>query len=234
MAGYLTFWSKEHVRNLERAGDQGPLSVIYGGPHTKMPSLAAVKPGDILYPTSIQNGTLCAMARLEVERIEPAPEYLMREVGRPAGALVPKGMALERTGRGGENLLDGGVLDFTHSVFALSDGTRLKRREELPADLTKIFTQAHYIDKPHKRHQEPQTCCAELAASGRGSSIRPRPLPAACLPELRFGPSRSREKPLLLNTEGLAAPRSLSGFVRKMSQETWERFEALFAEEPAE
>ena len=232
MAGYLTFWSKEHVRTLERAGDQGPLSVIYGGPHTKMPSLAAVRPGDILYPASIRDGTLCAMARLEVERIEPALEYLMREVGRPAGALVPQGMALERTGRGGENLLDGRALDFSHSVFALSDGTRLERREELPAGLTKIFTQAHYIDKPHKRHQEPQTCCAELAASGRGSAIRPRPLPVECLPSLRFGPSRSREKPLLLNPEGLATPRSLSGFVRKMSQETWERFEALFAGEP--
>ncbi len=136
MAGYLTFWSKEHVRTLERAGDRGPLSVIYGGPHTKMPSLAAVRPGDILYPASIQDGTLCAMARLEVERIEPALEYLMREVGRPAGALVPQGMALERTGRGGENLLDGRALDFSHSVFALSDGTRLERREELPAGLT--------------------------------------------------------------------------------------------------
>lgn len=231
MAGYLTFWSKEHVRSLERAGDQGPLSVIYGGPHTKMPSIAAVKPGDVLYPTAIRDGTLCAMARLEVERIEPALEYLMREVGRPAGALVPKGMALERTGRGGENLLDGGELDFSRSVFALSDGTRLERQEDLPEGLTKIFTQAHYKDRPHRRHQEPQTCCAELAASGRGTAIRPRPLPVECLRLLRFGPSKSREKPLLLTAEGLATPRSLSGFVRRMSQETWERFEALFREE---
>lgn len=231
MSGYITFWSKEYVRILERAGDQGPLSVIYGGPHTKMPSIAAVRPGDVIYPASIQNGILCAMARLEVEQIEPALEYLMREVGRPAGAVVPKGMALERTGRGAENLLDGGELDFSRSVFALSDGTRLEQGEELPRDLIKIFTQAHYKDRSHLRHQEPQTCCAELAASGRGSAIRPRPLPAACLPELRFGPSKSKEKPLLLNPEGLAAPKSLSGFVRKMSPETWARFEELFAEE---
>ena len=31
MTGYITFWSKEHVRSLEKAGDRGPLSVIYGG-----------------------------------------------------------------------------------------------------------------------------------------------------------------------------------------------------------
>lgn len=231
MAGYITYWSKEHVRALERAGDRGPLTVIYGGPHTKMPSIAAVRPGDVLYPASIRDGTLCAMARLEVERVEPALEYLMREVGRPAGALVPGGMALERTGRGGENLLDGRKLDFTHAVFALSDGTRVERAEDLPGNLIRVFTRACYGDRPHLRHQEPQTCCAELAASGRGSAIRPRPLRLECLPELRFGPSASREKPLLLTPEGLATPRSLSGFVRRMSPETRERFEALFTED---
>lgn len=234
MAGYITYWSKEHVRALERAGDQGPLTVIYGGPHTKMPSIAAVRPGDVIYPASIRDGALCAMARLEVERVEPAMEYLMREVGRPAGALVPQGMALERTGRGGENLLDGRELDFSHAVFALSDGTRLERAEDLPKNLIRVFTRACYQDRPHLRHQEPQTCCAELAASGRGSAIRPRPLPVDCLPDLRFGPSKSKEKPLLLNPEGLATPKSLSGFVRKMSPETWQRFEALFqGEDPA-
>ncbi len=229
MAGYVTFWSKEHVRNLERAKDIGPLSVIYGGPHTKMPSIAAVKPGDVIYPVSIQSGTLCVMARLEVERVEPALDYLMREVGRPAGAVVPRGMALERTGRGAENLLDGRELDFTHSVFALSDGTRLERGEALPQDLIRVYTQAHYMDRPHRRHQEPQTCCAELAASGRGSAICARPLPAEVIPALRFGPSRSREKPLKLNKDGLPTPASLSGFVRKMSPETRALFEEGFA-----
>ena len=229
MAGYVTFWSKEHVRTLERAGDNGPLSVIYGGPHTRMPSIAAVKPGDVIYPVSIRGGVLCAMARLEVETVEPALEYLMREVGRPAGAIVPKGVALERTGRGAENLLDGRELDFSRSVFALSDGTWLKQGEALPQDLIKVYTRAHYIDRPHRRHQEPQTCCAELAASGRGSSIGPRPLPAEALPELRFGSSKSREKPLKLNRDGVPTPASLSGFVRKMSPETWDLFEKLFA-----
>ena len=230
MSGYITFWSKEHVRSLERAKDSGPLSVIYGGPHTKMPSIAAVKPGDILYPVSIQDGVLCAMARLEVETVEPALDYLMREVGRPAGAVVPKGMALERTGYGGEGLLDGKPLNFSRSVFALSDGTRLERGEPLPTDLKTIYTQKHYQDRPFKPHQKPQTCCAELAASGRGSSIEPRPLPAERLPDLRFGPSKSKEKPLKMK-DGKLTPASLSGFVRKMSPETWALFEGLFSEE---
>ncbi len=228
MAGYIVFWSKDHVRSLQRAEDSGPLSVIYGGPHTKMPSIANVRAGDVLYPVCIQGGTLCAMARLEVERVEPALDYLMREVGRPAGAVVPQGMALERTGYGGENLLDGGALDFSRSVFALSGGAWLNSGQPLPLDLKKVYTQKHYKDRPHKFHQRPQTCCAELAASGRGSSIEPRPLPAECLEALRFGPSRSREKPLKLNKDGIPTPASLSGFVRKMSEETWTLFECLF------
>ena len=30
MAGYITFWSKEHIKELQKAKDIGPLSVIYG------------------------------------------------------------------------------------------------------------------------------------------------------------------------------------------------------------
>lgn len=96
MAGYITFWSKEHIRKLEKARDTGPLSVIYGSHHTKMPSIAAVRAGDVIYPAALLQGTLCVMARLQVERVEPALDYLMREVGFPGGALIPEGMALER------------------------------------------------------------------------------------------------------------------------------------------
>jgi len=232
MSGFITYWSKDHVRALQRAKDSGPLSVIYGGPHTKMPSIANVKAGDIIYPACIQDGTLCAMARLAVEKIEPALDYLMRELGRPAAALIPKGTALQITGRGAEKIFDKASqeLDFSRSIFQLSDGRWMKDDQSLPRDLKRVYTYKHYHDKPHKAHQEPQTCCAELAASGRGSSIRPRPLPTECLPELRFGPSRSREKPLKLNRDGALTPASLSGFVRKMSAETWALFENLFPE----
>ena len=39
MSGYMTFWSKEHIRDMKKAGDIGPLTVIYGGRHSKEPSL---------------------------------------------------------------------------------------------------------------------------------------------------------------------------------------------------
>lgn len=48
MAGYITYWSREHIRRLERAGDGGPLSVVYGGPHMAMPSIASLKAGDVI------------------------------------------------------------------------------------------------------------------------------------------------------------------------------------------
>lgn len=30
MAGYITYWPKEQVRNLERENDKGPITVIFG------------------------------------------------------------------------------------------------------------------------------------------------------------------------------------------------------------
>lgn len=52
-----------------------------------------------------------------------------------------------------------------------------------------------------------------------------------CLAELRFGPSKGREKPLRLDKNGVPTPVSLSGFVRRMSADTKARFDALFVQE---
>lgn len=82
--------------------------------------------------------------------------------------------------------------------------------------------------KPHKFHQELQTCCAKLTAWGtRGSKIEIRPLPSEFLSELKFGP-KGKEKPLKLNKNGIPSIVSLSGFVRRMSTETEKVFEGLF------
>lgn len=232
MAGYITFWSKEHIRKLEKARDTGPLSVIYGSHHTKMPSIAAVHMGDMVYPTALLQGTLCVMARLPVERIEPALDYLMREMGYPGGALIPEGTALERVlSCKPEAFAFSAVKNAPDAFFQLSDGTRIESGQPLPKDLKTVYRRSQYQEKPHQCHQEPQTCCAALAASGRGSAIRPRPLPVECLAELRFGPSKGREKPLRLDKNGVPTPVSLSGFVRRMSTDTQARFEALFAQE---
>lgn len=144
MAGYITFWSKEHIRKLEKARDTGPLSVIYGSHHTKMPSIAAVHMGDMVYPTALLQGTLCVMARLPVERIEPALDYLMREVGYPGGALIPEGTALERVlSCKPEAFAFSAVKNAPDAFFQLSDGTRIESGQ--PAKGPKNDLQAQSI-----------------------------------------------------------------------------------------
>lgn len=94
MAGFITYWPKEYVKHLAKQGDRGPFKVVYGGPHLKMPYISSVKVGDAVFPVSIQNKTLAVMARLKVEKVEPAFDYLMRETGRRRSALVPEGIAV--------------------------------------------------------------------------------------------------------------------------------------------
>ena len=59
--------------------DNGNFCVVYGSQHTRMPSISALRIGDIVYPVSIKDGTLCAMARLPIDKNEPAYDYLIRE-----------------------------------------------------------------------------------------------------------------------------------------------------------
>lgn len=92
MAGYITYWPKEQIRKLQKEKDNGPITVIFGSIHTKMPSIKNVKEGDVIYPVTISEGTLCIVARLPVEKLEPAYEYLIRELGNRCSALIPEGM----------------------------------------------------------------------------------------------------------------------------------------------
>ncbi len=102
MPGYIVYWAKDYVSAVKKSGDKGPLKVVYGSPHTVMPYITSVKVGDIIYPVTVQNGTLAVMARLPVERIEPAFEYTVRELGRRFSALVPEGAAYYTKGKFGE------------------------------------------------------------------------------------------------------------------------------------
>lgn len=92
MAGYITYFPKEQIKALSKAQDNGPITVIFGSKHTKMPSIKSVKVGDIIYPITIINGILYVVARLPVENIEVAYDYLVRELGNHCGALVPDGV----------------------------------------------------------------------------------------------------------------------------------------------
>jgi hypothetical protein len=46
----VVLWSLERCRWLRRVQDRMPLEVIFGGPHTSLPSLRNVSIGDTIYP----------------------------------------------------------------------------------------------------------------------------------------------------------------------------------------
>ena len=220
MAGYITFWSKEHIKELQKAKDIGPLSVIYGSHHSKMPSIKRLKEGDVLYPVALLQGTLCVMARMPVEKIVNAFTYLVTNTGNTYGALIPKDVAICRRKVNGD------------IYYACADAKFYNQKDELPDTIKTILLEDELQEIPHKKHQEPQTCCAEIAAvSMHGSEIMARPLPKDCLKDLRFGPTKSTQKPLRLNKEGIPTAVSVSGFVRKMSEQTQVIFESVFDDE---
>lgn len=72
MAGFMSYWSKDYIKSLKKAGDNGELSIIFGSHHTSMPSISSVKVGDLIYPVTLAKGTLCVMGKLPVEKIEIA------------------------------------------------------------------------------------------------------------------------------------------------------------------
>lgn len=109
----------------------------------------------------------------------------------------------------------------------MTNTAKYENRNDLPEG-TVILVPKDMKEKVHKYHQEPQTCCAAIAVSGHGSSIIARTLPVEVIPDLRFGPSKSKEKALKLDRNGIPTVVSLSGFIRKMSGETQKIVEGLF------
>ena len=69
MSRFIVYRPQEQIRKLKKAKDSGPIQVVLGSIHTKMPSIAKVKVGDIVYPVTLENGTLYVMTRLSVERL---------------------------------------------------------------------------------------------------------------------------------------------------------------------
>lgn len=218
MSGFIIYWPQEQIRKLKMAKDSGPIQVVLGSIHTKMPSIAKVKVGDIIYPVTLENGTLYVMARLPVEKTESAFDYLLRETGDRQAALIPQDTAYECIAYRGDE-----------PSFLTADGSRYNHIKDLPSEITRIEYLADRKAIPHFCHQDPFNCCSETAASGaKGSSIEPRPIPKEKIPELLFGPTKPKQKPLKVNAKGELTTLSLSGFARKMSEETKEYFDTLF------
>lgn len=219
MSGYIVYWPSEQIKKLEKAGDTGPIQVVLGSVHTKMPSIKTVKVGDVIYPVTLKDKTLCIMARLQVEKVESAFDYLLRETGDRQAALIPNDAAYEEIPyRGGS------------PVFYVAEGKIFDRVEDLPPEITHVEYLAGRNPIPHLCHQEPFNCCSETAASGSsGSTIKPRLIPQERISTLLFGPSKAKQKPLRLNSKGELTTVSLAGFARKMSEETKDYFDSFFS-----
>lgn len=95
MAGYMVYWPQDRVQELKKAGDCGPIKVVFGSVHARMPAITSVKVGDVVFPVTLVKKKLCVMARLPVEHREPAYDYLVRELGNSCGALTPEGVDWE-------------------------------------------------------------------------------------------------------------------------------------------
>lgn len=234
MHGFMVYWSKEYVQKVEKNRDKGPLKVVYGSHHTIMPYIRSVKVGDIIYPVTLKNGTLAVMARLPVEKIECAFEYTIRELGRAYSALIPKGTAYYwREPPRGEFVAfcrDSGFVTGKNTYISLRySGMENPKEDSIPDDITREYREWEMEEPPHLFTQEPKTCCAEQAASGEhGSEIYPREIPLETAKTLLFGNTKASLKPLKLDKNGRFSTMSLSGSVRKMSDETFSVFEKLF------
>ena len=100
MIGYIVYWPQDRVKEIQKAGDAGPVKVVLGSIHSRMPSIASVKEGDVVFPVTQMNKHLYVMARLPVARRERAFNYCMRELGTQHSALIPEGIVLEHLVKG--------------------------------------------------------------------------------------------------------------------------------------
>lgn len=208
MAHYIVYWPQDRVQELKKSGDKGPIKVVFGSIHSRMPTIVSVNVGDVVYPVSLIKKKLYVMARLPVTHKERAFDYCIRELGREYGALTPEGIVVKKT----------------DTFFCAANGQSFNCVEAIPQGMTLVIES----DKPHAKHQEPFNCCSEWAVFGEdGSSIEPRLMPEEMIPLLRFGYPKSKEKPLRLNQNGNVLSMSLTA-TRRMSEETAEIFEKLF------
>ena len=217
MAGYMVYWPQDRWKEIKKAGDAGPIKVVYGSIHSRMPTIASIQVGDVVFPVTQMNKHLYVLARLPVTHREQAFDYCMRELGTQHSALIPEGVALERRYAFGAKA----------PFYWTWDCRHFDRLEDVPEGI-QVIPLSGQVEKPHLEHQNPFNCCSQWAVWGEeGSSIAPRQLPDEVLPRLRFGPSPSKEQPLKFTPKGSVLSSRLAS-TRRMSQETWEIFEELF------
>ncbi len=215
MAGYMVCWPQDRWKEIKKAGDTGPIKVVYGSIHSRMPTIASIQVGDVVFPVTYARKHLYVLARLPVTHREPAFDYTMRELGTRHSALIPDGIVEETLDHRGYPYYWSWDCKHYNSLNDVPEGAR-------------VIPLSQQVEKPHLEHQNPFNCCSKWAVWGEeGSSIEPRQLPDEVLPELRFGYPKSKEKPLKFTANGSVLSSSLTA-TRRMSEETFAVFEQLF------
>ncbi|WP_289307439.1 hypothetical protein, partial [uncultured Phocaeicola sp.] len=95
MAYYTVYWPQDWLDELRKSNDTGPIKVVFGSIHSRMPSIASIKEGDVVFPVSLLDRHLYIMARLEVTHKERAFDYCIRELGAPYRSLIPEGVIVK-------------------------------------------------------------------------------------------------------------------------------------------
>ncbi len=215
MAGYMVCWPQDRWKEIQKAGDVGPIKVVYGSIHARMPSIASIQVGDVVFPVTQMSKHLYVLARLPVTHRERAYDYCMRELGTRHSALIPEGVVEESRDCRGEIYYWSWDCKSYNCLDAVPEGMQ-------------VIPLSEQVEKPHLEHQNPFNCCSQWAVWGEeGSSIQPRQLPDEILPELRFGCPKSKEKALKFTPKGSVLSNSLAA-TRRMSEETFAIFEGLF------
>lgn len=80
---FVTLWTLERCGWLQRVPDYGPLEVIFGGPHSSLPSLHKVLVGDTIYPLCVMNGELYIIARMTVRALTTPEEFVRNRLAIP-------------------------------------------------------------------------------------------------------------------------------------------------------
>ena len=140
MAHFMVYWPQDWVDELKKAGDKGPIKVVYGSIHSRMPTIASVKAGDVVFPVTLMKKKLYVMARLPVTHRERAFDYCMRELGTRHSALIPEGIVEETVDCGGSFYYWGW------------DCKRYNAREAVPEGFT-VIPLSEQVEKPHLEHQ---------------------------------------------------------------------------------
>jgi hypothetical protein len=81
---YTTYWSRSMVEVLRELRQEGvPLRVLFGGPHTSLPSFqrAGVRPGDLVYPVRVAQGALYVLGCVRVEATMSLEAYIAANPG---------------------------------------------------------------------------------------------------------------------------------------------------------